>query len=384
MTALSELLRQRLEECSISDPSKETFVTVRLYGKGAVRREVAEGKSPVMRNGYRLVAGDLVYSRIDARNGAFAIVSAELGGGVVSKDFPCFTIRKELVLPSFLIRILGGEWFYGQLRAASFGTTNRQRIGEQALLGYQIPLPPLPEQERIVRILDEADALRRLRAQADARTEAVTAALFQTMFSDAQAAANHWPIRPLGKICSTVSGATPSTENADFWSGTIPWISPKDMKSRELFDATDHVSDSALEASRLRVLPVNAVLIVVRGMILAHTFPVATTRVQATINQDMKALLVHEGILPEYLHWILVSNALQILSLVSTAGHGTKRLEMNALLGLPVAVPPELRQKDFAAHVAEIRELEAVQTASGQCLDDLFYSLRHRAFQGEL
>jgi type I restriction enzyme S subunit len=119
-------------------------------------------------------------------------------------------------------------------------------------------------------------------------------------------------------------------------------------------------------------------------MILAHTFPVATTRVQATINQDMKALLVREGSLPEYLHWLLVSNASQILSLVSTAGHGTKRLETDALLSLPIAVPPKSRQEDFAAHVADIRALESTQAVSRERLDGLFQSLLHRAFQGDL
>src|SRR5437870_13861776 len=128
--SLRELLTQRLEEYQIANPSEEVFVTVRLYGKGAVRREIADGKTPAVRNGYRLIPTDLVYSRIDARNGAFAIVPHELTGAVVSKDFPCFAVRKTRVHPSFHIRFLGSEQFYGQLRASSVGTTNRQRIGE--------------------------------------------------------------------------------------------------------------------------------------------------------------------------------------------------------------------------------------------------------------
>ena len=78
------------------------------------------------------------------------------------------------------------------------------------------------------------------------------------------------------------------------------------MKSAELFGAIDHVSESALKATRLKLLPSNAVLIVVRGMILAHSFPVAITRVPATINQDMKALLPNDQVLPDYLHSVLV------------------------------------------------------------------------------
>ena len=71
---LGDVLRQRADECRILDATKETFVTVRLYGKGALPRKIGDGKLPSMKIGYRLRSGDLVYSRIDARNGAFAIV----------------------------------------------------------------------------------------------------------------------------------------------------------------------------------------------------------------------------------------------------------------------------------------------------------------------
>jgi type I restriction enzyme, S subunit len=156
------------------------------------------------------------------------------------------------------------------------------------------------------------------------------------------------------------------------------------MKSTELFDAIDHVSESALRASRLRLLPANTVLIVVRGMILAHTLPVAITRIPATINQDMKALLPTQQVLPDYLHWLLISKTSNLLASVSTAGHGTKRLEMHDLLNLRVAIPPKRIQEKFVTCIAEIRELQKVQSSSRQRLDDLFKSVLQRAFKGEL
>ncbi|RJQ51387.1 MAG: hypothetical protein C4526_10420 [Nitrospiraceae bacterium] len=188
----------------------------------------------------------------------------------------------------------------------------------------------------------------------------------------------------MGELFSHVSGATPSTENPDFWSGAIPWVSPKDMKSSEIYDSSDHISNAALKSSRLRLLPKDIVLIVIRGMILAHTFPVAIARVPVTINQDMKALLPCAEIEPDYLHWLLKANAPKILSLVSTAGHGTKRLEMASLLGLAISVPPKSLQQEFSAYVSQVRILEATQVDSRRRLEDLFQCLLHRAFQGEL
>ncbi len=134
----------------------------------------------------------------------------------------------------------------------------------------------------------------------------------------------------------------------------------------------------------MKLLPPDAVLIVVRGMILAHSFPVAITRVPATINQDMKALLPNDQVLPDYLHSVLVSKTPNLLAAVSTAGHGTKRLEMQEVFNLPVAIPPRKQQEVFAARIAELRELKAVQAVSRQRLDDLFKSLLQRTFRGEL
>ena len=61
---------------------------------------------------------------------------------------------------------------------------NLPRVNEDSLLGIPVPLPPLTEQERLVRILDEADALRKLRAQADQRTATLIPALFHEIFGD--------------------------------------------------------------------------------------------------------------------------------------------------------------------------------------------------------
>lgn len=247
-----------------------------------------------------------------------------------------------------------------------------------------IPLPPLAEQARIVRILDEVEALRRLRAQTVERTDAIIPAVFNALFGPAEAQRSAFSSKALRELCSFVSGATPSTENPDFWTGEIPWVSPKDMKTVDVLDAIDHVSETALRASRLRLLPENTVLIVIRGMILAHTLPVAVARVPVTINQDMKGIILADQMIPEYLLWCLKELSPRILSLVSTSGHGTKRIEMESLTELRIPVPPLQLQRAFADRVAETRKLETAQAASRRRLDDMFQSLLHRVFREEL
>ena len=116
----------------------------------------------------------------------------------------------------------------------------------------------------------------------------------------------HWDVRSLRRLVSLQSGATPSKSRDDFWDGDIPWVSPKDMKRAELSDAKDHITAVAVKETSVSILPLETVLVVVRGMILAHSFPVAITRAPVTINQDMKALRVQSSLGQRYLYWALV------------------------------------------------------------------------------
>ncbi len=69
-----------------------------------------------------------------------------------------------------------------------------------------------------------------------------------------------------------VGGGTPSKEKEQFWiDGTIPWVSPKDMKTLKGRDQ-DHLSVSALEETVLKLCPVGTVLIVVRSGILNELY----------------------------------------------------------------------------------------------------------------
>ena len=95
-------------------------------------------------------------------------------------------------------------------------------------------------------------------------------------------------LHTLGKL---KGGGTPSKARDDFWNGSIPWVSPKGMKVDYLSDAQLSITEAAIAHSAANLIEPDSVLFVVRGMILAHSFPIAVTRVPLAINQDMKALV---------------------------------------------------------------------------------------------
>lgn len=151
----------------------------------------------------------------------------------------------------------------------------------------------------------------------------------------------HWSISQPRYLCHFVGGGTPSKENPFFWDGDIPWVSPKDMKQDFISDSIYKISEHAISESSVKLIPSDAVLMVVRGMILAHSVPVALTTVPVTINQDMKAMIVDSRKLNgEY--WLRLLQGIKniLLDLTESSAHGTKCLRSEDFDKLSIPIPP--------------------------------------------
>ena len=172
----------------------------------------------------------------------------------------------------------------------------------------------------------------------------------------------HWESSPLKYNISMESGSTPEKAEDSYWGGSIPWFSPKDMKSELLSDSQDHITEAAIKEENLTQIQPQTILVVVRGMILDHTFPVGLTQDPATFNQDMKALTPNENLLPEYLLHLLQGLSPVILAMVKESAHGTKRLETEDLKSIEIPIPPISEQKEIVREIdSRTDEIESLK-----------------------
>jgi len=165
-----------------------------------------------------------------------------------------------------------------------------------------------------------------------------------------------WDLRHLGTLGTWLSGGTPSMAEPNYWGGEIPWVSPKDMKRSRLWDAIDHVTAKAL-GNGTRLAPAHALLLVVRGMILAHTFPVARAELPVAFNQDIKALVPRDDVDSEYLLWWLTAHESLLLGITTESTHGTKRMPTDALHAVVLAVPQFAEQRAIADALSDVDAL---------------------------
>ena len=159
----------------------------------------------------------------------------------------------------------------------------------------------------------------------------------------------HWVVARMWQVSEAISGGTPERDEPRYWDGTIPWVSPKDMKRRLIGYTEERITERGRRGAGLKLIHPPAILVVVRGMILAHSFPVAVSTVPLTINQDMKALKLRADIEPRFFGWLLDGISRRILStIVEKTAHGTRAIRMEHWRIVDLPLPPVCEQRAVA------------------------------------
>ena len=271
--------------------------------------------------------------------------------------------------------------FHADRIADLAGSTTFKEVSKSTLKRFRIPFPPLSEQRRIVKILDQVDRLRRLRAEADARANRILPAIFIRMFGDPATNPMGWSIKRIGDVCNIVSGATPKTNRPEFWSGGIPWATPKDLSALEgwSLDHTERtLTDEGLASCSATMMPEQSVLLSSRapiGLVAVSSVPMCT-------NQGFKSLVCGPGIDPWYLFgWCKLRR-----TFLQSLGRGAtfKEISKRIVGSVELPVPPIKEQRRFREILESQMSIEREQRRSVRRVAALLDVLFNRAFSGDL
>lgn len=192
-----------------------------------------------------------------------------------------------------------------------------------------------------------------------------------------------WTRAVLGDVLlAVVGGGTPPRNVPAYFNGTIPWFTVKDMKSLRPCDAEEHITEAAIANSATNLIPADSLVVATRIALGRAMRPT----VACAINQDLKALVLGQGIDPNFMLYWVGAHARDIQDLGS--GTTVSGIRLEALHGLPLQLPPEREQTRIVEKLEEllcgldagVAELKAAQ----QKLARYRQSLLKAAVQGEL
>lgn len=124
---------------------------VRGNGGGIFHRETVLGREQSANYLYPVKPGAIIYNRLFAWKGSFAVVSEDFGGFYVSNEFPQFELCPKIVLPQYAFLLFTTSKVVGAIKAASIGSAavSRNRFVESELLSFKLPIPHFQFSKRL-------------------------------------------------------------------------------------------------------------------------------------------------------------------------------------------------------------------------------------------
>ena len=256
----------------------------------------------------------------------------------------------------------------------------------------KIPLPPLPEQQRIVSILDEAfAAIAKAKANAEQNLknakelfESYLQGVFDPSTRSGQGKGDGWEEKKLGEVCNVIGGGTPSKANSKFYDGDIFWATVRDMKGEVIYDTEHKITKEAVKNSSTNIIPKGNVVIATR----VGLGKVCLIENDTAINQDLRGIVPinSKKLSVDFLYHWLKSIAHKIVE--EGTGATVQGVKLPFIKSLAIPLPPLKEQQTIVRQLnalrAETQKLEAVYQKKIDDLEELKKSILQKAFAGEL
>ena len=376
MVTLREVMTLDLDPHPVEAERAYPNIGIYSFGRGTFVKPPIEASSTSASTLYRIRAGQIIYSRLFAFEGAYSSVPAEQDGMFVSNEFPTFTVDASRSDPEYIGWLFRWRETWRALRLGAVGMGDRrQRVHPDRILAHPVAIPPLLEQRRIAERLNAAASAINARTHTaksvDGEVGAMLAAAFARIVADA-------PRRPMAEVAPLVrrpvtidlDSAYPELGVRSFGKGTFhkPPLAGIDVGAKKLF----------------RILPDDLLF----NIVFAWEGAVAVAR-----DEDDDRVGSHRFLscVPEpdlatanfLRYWFLSPDGLLALNRASPGGAGRNRtLGIKSLESIAVPIPSLDAQHWFDGLQAKSRLVRLAQTGTATELAALLPAMLHEAFGG--
>ncbi len=326
--------------------------------------------------------GDILVSTVRPNLNAVAQVPSELDGQVASTGF-CVLRASDKVLPEYLFYFTRSKPFVNGLSALVAGALY-PAVSDSQVLDQALPIPPLPEQRRIVDLLSRAEGIVRLRREAEKKASELIPALFLDMFGDPETNPKGWPEQRLGDIAAVVSGVTKGRKFGDKPTVEVPYLRVANVQA-------GHVDLSVVKT--IEVLPQDVQQLALqsgdvvlteggdfdklgRGALWEHDIPNCIHQ-----NHVFRVRLDKSIALPEFfVTYLQAGKAREYFIRCAKKTTNLASINMTQLRNLPVVLPALQAQQSFVNRFRDVRSIQSQQSTATGKAQATFDALLAQAF----
>ena len=269
------------------------------------------------------------------------------------------------------------------------GSTGRQRVPKNVLGNLRIPLPPLPEQQRIAAVLSAVQEAKEKTEEVIKAARELKKSLMHHLFTygavpvgdvgdvvlketEIGAVPEEWEVMRLGDVAKIVSGGTPSRKKTEYWNGKIPWVKTGEVNYNIITKTNEKISELGLENSSTRFIPSGTLLMAMYGQGITRG-RVAILGIDATINQACAAIFFLKNFNIYFMFYYLSFT----YDIIRNLGHGAhqKNLSATLLKSIQIPLPPIPEQHRISEILSTIDKKIQTEENKKNAQNSLFKTL---------
>jgi type I restriction enzyme S subunit len=376
----------------LDDITTYTRVGVRWYGLGAFVRDRVSGFDIERKQQWIIKKNDIVYNKLFAWRGAFAIADSFVDGNIVSDKFPTYQANTDVVDLGYLRYYFQMPQLAKQAETLSKGAAaiSKLTLNPPQFWDLEIPLPPIDEQRRIVARIEQLAAkvvqAQVLRRRSDTRTEVLFESCLEPIVSGLQ---KTYPIHCLIDLVEPERGISYGVvQTGKPHEYGIPTLRAGDLaKFRVKLDSVKLI-DPKIEAQYHRTrLRGNELLLRIRGGYgeLAVCPPEMSN---GNVSREIAVIPFRDDVMSKYGMYILAAPQYQQRMKANLRGTSYVGINLGDVRKLAIPLPPLSEQRRIVAYLdslqAKVDAVKRHQAATRTQLEALLPSILDKAFKGEL
>ena len=340
---------------------------------------------------YKTEKGDYVLAMTGATIGKLGRIVSEKKA-YINQRVLLFKPIDKYIDKNYLYYYLCQNTFFSHIRNHIDSETAQPNISANSIGEFTLTLPSLDEQRRIVGILGSLDDKIELNRRINANLEAQAQALFKSWFVDFEPFRNDpfvdselgkipqgWKVGNYTDIVEIKGGGTPKTGIQEYWNGTIPFFSPKDVgTSCFVLDTEKHITAKGLENCNSSLFQPNTVFITARGTV----GKVVMTGTEMAMNQTNYALLGKHNISQYYVYHITLQLVARLLKKANGAVFNA--ITTRDFTSEQIVIPPFSTIRQFSDVVKPIYKNILLNDIQSNHLSSLRDTLLSKLMAGEI